>query len=330
MLHQSLPMGDVLSRILGTLRLRSALSFVAEMRTEDAVQVPGEEKAVRFHFVRHGSCMVEIPGEPKTQLSRGDMILLPQGGEQVIYPTEGKEGVDPVPLANLLDAGVVQNGVLKTGPEPPVASLLCGICQFDPGMDHPILADLPDVIIHREVLIGTDPWMATALRLLSLEVERFGPEATQGASAILTRAVEIVLIQSVRALASKAAVEVPAPPSEGQKTGFLVALSNRHLSRALAAMHKAPEIDWDLNALAREAGLSRSSFAAQFAETVGQTPMTYLANWRVFLAMDLLRTTRHPTEEIAARVGYASPAVFSRRFKAVSGVGPGAFRRDRL
>ncbi len=329
MLHQSLPTGDVLSRILETLRLRSALSFVAEMRPNDAVQVPGEERAVRFHVVRHGSCKVEITGEPDRVLSRGDMILLPQGGEQIIYPTNCTEGIDPVPLEALLEAGLVNNGVLKTGPEPSVVSLLCGIFHFDVDMKHPILSDLPDVIVLREAEIGADPWLGAALRLLSLEVERFGPEVTQGASAILTRTVEIILIQSVRALAAHTVPEVAPHPHGDQKSGFLEALGNRHLSRALSAMHAEPEKEWDLNALAKEAGLSRSAFAAQFADTVGQTPMTYLAAWRVFLSMDMLRNTNLPTEEVAARVGYASPAAFSRRFKAISGSGPGAFRRNR-
>ncbi|MCG8491334.1 MAG: AraC family transcriptional regulator, partial [Sneathiellales bacterium] len=284
--------------------------------------------AIRFHFVKSGSCIMEIPGEGTVRLCRGDIILLLNGNDQFVCASEQDKAANAVPLPVLLEQGFLKNGVLKVGQEPPVTSLLCGICEFDPHMNHPILEDLPNVIIHREATVGADPWLATALRLLSLEVERFSPSVAQGVGAILMRAVEIILIQSVRILVSQ-----ETPQSTGSKTspaganGFLAALGNRHLSRALSAIHQAPELDWNLNSLARKAGLSRSAFALAFAENVGQTPMNYLASWRILTAIDMLRTTRLPVEEIAARVGYSSTAAFSRRFKRICGVGPGTFRK---
>ena len=118
----------------------------------------------------------------------------------------------------------------------------------------------------------------------------------------------------------------PAPPIGG----FLAALGDRRLARALAAIHRVPARRWTLAALAREAGLSRTVFADDFARQVSQPPLTYLTRWRMTLAGDLLVRTDLPVEAIAERVGYASTAAFSRRFKDTCGVGPGAFRRGRL
>jgi AraC-like DNA-binding protein len=83
-----------------------------------------------------------------------------------------------------------------------------------------------------------------------------------------------------------------------------------------------------LATLARRIGVSRSAFAARFNQLVGQTPMQYLTFWRMQLARKLLTETRLGTAAIAERVGYQSEAAFSKAFKKVVGIGPGAYRRD--
>jgi transcriptional regulator GlxA family with amidase domain len=62
------------------------------------------------------------------------------------------------------------------------------------------------------------------------------------------------------------------------------------------------------NNVAREAALSRSVLAQRFTELVGDTPMHYLASWRMQLAKQMMREGTHNIQEVAARVGYDSEA----------------------
>ena len=116
------------------------------------------------------------------------------------------------------------------------------------------------------------------------------------------------------------------PPS---RTGWLAGLRDPQVGRALAALHAEPGAPWTLEALARAAGLARSSLAERFAGLIGEPPMQYLARWRMQLAASLLSSTQDGVGAIAARVGYASEAAFSRAFKKSAGLPPAAWRRER-
>ena len=89
----------------------------------------------------------------------------------------------------------------------------------------------------------------------------------------------------------------------------------------------APRRPWTIAELAVCSGLSRAVFAEKFTAAVGQPPIAYLTNWRLINARRLLRESDLGTDEIARRCGYQSLPSFSRRFKAVFRVGPGAYRR---
>jgi len=106
---------------------------------------------------------------------------------------------------------------------------------------------------------------------------------------------------------------------------MLSGLSHPRLRGALVALHESPASDWTLDALAREAGMSRSVFAAAFRETVGTTPGQYLQDWRIALAQQALRRGR-PLKVVAADVGYGSETALSRAFKAQTGQSPRAWR----
>lgn len=147
--------------------------------------------------------------------------------------------------------------------------------------------------------------------MLRLEVDLGG----EGMAAILTRLLEILLIQSIRSQTPKDA------------PGFAAALADPGLSRALAAIHQAPEVGWTLSMLAREAAMSRASFARHFTETMGMPPMTYVTNWRLALARRMLTDSTLSIDEIAQRTGYGSRAAFTRRYAATFGQGPSADRR---
>ena len=111
--------------------------------------------------------------------------------------------------------------------------------------------------------------------------------------------------------------------------GWLFALADAQMSRAITAMHDTPAHGWTLQNLAQRAGMSRSTFAMKFKQTVGSSPMDYLARWRMLLAGDKLVNSSEPVATIAQSLGYESASAFSTAFKRVMGCSPRQYSRDR-
>jgi AraC-like DNA-binding protein len=99
------------------------------------------------------------------------------------------------------------------------------------------------------------------------------------------------------------------------------------VGRVLALLHERPAEPWTLDALAREAHVSRATLARRFAQQVGEPPVAYLARWRMQLAARRLRDSGESVEEIARGVGYSSEFAFNRAFARHRGVPPGRYRR---
>jgi len=305
---------DVLSEIFSSLRLRSGMYFSAVLAGEFAVEVPAEKRQVRFHLVRKGTCWVSVrpDGEP-VKLSEGDLALVPNGVAQVLSDMPGRT---PIPLGDVVGGGALDDaGVLNYGAGDGQLRLVCGFCEFDDDVAHPAIAGLPEIIVLKAQDLGREPWITTALRLLELESDL----NQQGMNGILSRLLEIVFVQTVRRLTAQHPDDRP---------GYMAALADVQISKALLAIHREPEVPWTVSKLARLAGMSRARFADRFSSMVGTTPIGYLTEWRLMKARGLLRDTDLTVEDIALRCGYASVPSFSRRFKAAFSVGPGAFRRQ--
>lgn len=109
--------------------------------------------------------------------------------------------------------------------------------------------------------------------------------------------------------------------------GWLFALADKQMGAAINAMHADPAYGWTLQELAGRAGMSRSSFALKFKETVGSSPMDYLTRWRMLLAGDRLTNSGDPIAAIALALGYESESAFSTAFKRVMGCSPRQYSR---
>ncbi len=313
---------DVLSDVFATLRLRGGVYFRAELSGAWAIEIPAERRRIRFHLVRHGTCWAKVRAEPDPiRLMEGDLAIIPNGAAQILSDRPGRK---PVKLSDLVTGGAIDPfGVLSYGtgagddgggPGGRVR-LLCGFCDFDEDVEHPAVTSLPALMVLSARDLGAEPWVAETLRLMSLEADLAG----QGMDGILGRLLEVVFIQVVRRLRAKAA---------GADLGYISALADPRLSKALLAIHGAPQRPWTIAELAKSSGLSRAAFAEKFTSAVGVPPISYLTNWRLMKARRLLRETDLGIDEIALRCGYKSLPSFTRRFKAAFGVGPGSFRRS--
>jgi len=195
------------------------------------------------------------------------------------------------------------------------SDMVCATLRFEGGAQHPLARALPPLIV--VPLAELQPAQLT-LDLLFGEAD-----ATRcGRRLLADRLFDVLLIQLLRWLLDQ-------PERYPLPAGLLNGLAHPQLARALVAMHERPGHDWTLPALAQQAGMSRSSFAAAFREQVGDTPAEHLAQWRLALAQQRL-ARGEAVKQVAFDVGYGSASALSRAFAARIGVSPRDWlRRER-
>ncbi|MFF5110289.1 AraC family transcriptional regulator [Streptosporangium sp. NPDC000509] len=113
---------------------------------------------------------------------------------------------------------------------------------------------------------------------------------------------------------------------EAVSPGWYTALNDDVVGPVLCAIHEAPSRPWTLASLATAASVSRTTLARRFTELVGEPPMTYLTEWRMALAADMLAEPAATVATVARRVGYSDAFGFSSAFKRVLGVSPSVYR----
>lgn len=188
------------------------------------------------------------------------------------------------------------------------ADLACAYLRFRGGASNPIAAAMPPfVCLPLDAVQGG----GEVLALLFDEASN----SYCGRRAMLDRLFEVVFIQVLRRLMTEGETRV----------GMLAGLAHPRLRIALSAMHAQPAFDWSLEALAAQAGMSRSAFANAFRDVVGATPGAYLQRWRIGIVQQALREGR-ALKRIADEVGYGSEAALSRAFKAQTGLSPRRWR----
>ena len=133
---------------------------------------------------------------------------------------------------------------------------------------------------------------------------------------VLAHLLEVLLIEAFRSTTGPSA----AP-------GLLRGLADERLAAALRRIHAEPMRSWTIDALAKEAALSRSTFFDRFRQEVGVAPMEYLFGWRMAIAKDLLRGGGVTIGEVAQRVGYSSSSTFSVAFTRQMGTPPTVYAR---
>ena len=303
---------DVLSDIFSALRVEARLYFSTCFKGEFAVRLAPEFKRIRFHLVREGYCVVSVAGRPAVRLNRGQIVLVPNGAAQILSSVENPGTV--IDLETVLQRHPPMEGVLSFGEAGAECRLLCGFLGFEEALVHPLFGDLPEMIILPPEHGPSTEGMDAALALLRVEAE----SEHEGQQAIVLRAVEILLMQFLRAGEAT---------HRDEAHGFSRALSDPRLARAISAVHANPERQWNVDRLAAVAGMSRSRFAHRFNLLVGLAPMAYLTNWRMTRARQLLRQPGLEMAEVAERCGYQSVPAFGRRFASIFGIGPGEWRK---
>lgn len=288
---------DALSTILSRLRLSAGLFTEAAYCGAWAIDTSGERMAT-FHLVQSGDSWLQQPGGAPRRLRPGDFVMFPRDAKHLITSGEA------VPRE------VEVNQPTPNEPELPMTELLCGYFEFRSQMVWPILDSLPDVLVidlHQSPLAES----RALLQLLTGEAKLDQP----GRSAVIDLLVEVLLVHAIRLHIAS-----------GADAGLLQLLAEPKLGKALNQLHANPGAPWTVESLANVAGMSRASFSQKFKSALNETPMSYLGQWRMQIAIDTLTTTDQSVAQIAEDIGYGSEAAFRHAFKNIVGQTPGQIR----
>lgn len=317
------PPMDALSDLLNVVRFSGGLFLEArfrapwcvssQVRPADCGLAPGIGGAmVAFHFVLEGSMHVRLGKSQATTASPGSLILLPHNDPHVLGSDLQLPPMDAKPLirkASEHDLAHIDFG----GGDAVQNHFVCGYL-WTAVRSHPLLLALPPLLVADVRSRPCAEWAQSSFRYAALEHAARRP----GSQEILARLSELLFVEAVRG-------HIESLP--GDSTGWLAALRDPALARALSALHSRPRHPWTTEGLAAEAGLSRSAFAERFSSTVGMPPMSYLTRWRMLLAGLRLRESADTIAQVAEAAGYESESTFSRAFTREMGMAPGAWRK---
>lgn len=306
---------DPLGEALHSLHMNSVFYTRSVFTAPWGLSMPPLPNCVMFHVVTAGRCWIRVnhlSSEAKP-LEPGDFVLVPHGHGHELLSTPDAYA------ANLFDLHrehvSERYEILHHGNGGAPTNMVCGAVRMDhPAAKH-LLDQLPAEIIIKPWASPQTEWMHSTLRLMASETATLRP----GGEAVITRLADILVIQAIRHWLSE---------NETAGSGWLSALKDEQIGLALQSIHREPANNWSVELLAERAAMSRSGFAAKFHALVGEPPMQYVRRWRMYAALNMLAEENVSLGELADRLGYQSEAAFSRAFKKVLGISPGAARKQ--
>jgi AraC-like DNA-binding protein len=244
----------------------------------------------------------------KPRLIRQGEVAIVSGPEPFVVADE------PAPPSRSVKLGRPRCGNTEGNQPPPVdlsgrTVLMVGAYEVKGEVPVRLLRVLPPVVV-----VPDSHAYAPLREYLEAQLALGSP----GRQIVLDRLLDWLLVCTLREWFDHHAADPPA---------WYRALGDRVVGPVLRAMHEGPSKPWTLASLAAEAGFSRTVVAKRFTELLGEPPLTYLTEWRMALAADMLAESRATVAEVAERVGYADAFSFSAAFKRVRGVSPSGYRR---
>lgn len=304
---------DPLAGALHHLRMDGMFYCLSDLTAPWGLTLPPMPDCLWFHVLTHGECVLIAEDGTTVTARAGDVVVLPHGA--------GHRAADhpdsPAPVVLDLPHHYISRhyATLEHGGGGEACRVVCGVVHLGHPAARMLIGSLPP-LIHIDAGYGREhwPWLSSLLALMATEAEAMRP----GGETVITRLSDILVVQAIRAW-------IETEPAA--QTGWLQALRDPLVGRAIALVHADPARDWTVSSLAREVGTSRSGLSARFTDLLGASPKQYITGWRMALAEDWLRDPTRGILEIALALGYHSEAAFSRAFKRETGIPPSAARR---
>lgn len=292
-------------RASGAFLLRTVLDPPWSIRVQDG-------SPLCLAVMLNGEALVEPDRGGPVRLRPGDVAVI-RGPEPyvmsdgtadapqvVIHPGQRCVTPEGVDLRERMALGVRTWGSGLDGS----VQMLLGVYEEVGAVGQRLLDVLPPVLV-----VSDESWDSALIPVLADEVTKEG--LAQGV--MLDRLLDLLLISVLRAWFDSPGTAAPA---------WYRAHTHPVAGHALRLFHESPARDWTLTRIASEVGVSRATLADCFRSSVGTPPMTYLTEWRLALAADLLRQSDATLNTVARQVGYGSGFALSSAFKRVYGVSP--------
>ena len=302
---------DTLARLLDAPRAREAFLLQTVMARPWAIRVQDEAALTVMTPVRGRAVVTDDAGET-VELDPGD-VAVARGPDPytvadepgspvvaVIHPDQQCRTSTGVDVRERFDLGVRTWGTDYHGPD----ALLVGSYNLEGDVTRRLLGALPPLLV-----VPADRLGSPIADLLLAEIGRDGA----GQVAVLDRLLDLLLIVTLRAWFDRPGGDAP---------GWYRAQADEIVGPALRLIYDDPARRWTVALLASEVGVSRAALARRFTELVGEPPMTFLTEWRLSLAADLLREPGATLASVAHQVGYGSPYALSTAFKRSRGISP--------
>lgn len=302
---------DPLGEALHFLRMSGSYYARCEFSAPWALELPAFPGTLMFHVVTSGSCTMVVPGAEPRALRPGGLALVPhgQGHRLESEATAPGIGLFEVPREEVSDRYELLR--IDGGGDP--VTLICGVVRFDHPAGRYLMGILPRLIVLDSDTPLQQEWLQSTVRLMAHEARTLLP----GGETVITRLADVLVIQAIRSW-------LEGDPEA--RAGWLGAMRDPQIGRAINHIHRSPGQEWTVARLAHEVAMSRSAFSARFTNLVGEPPMQYVARWRMLVARSMLAEGTAALAEIADKLGYRSEAAFSRAFKRETGMSPGAAR----
>jgi len=315
---------DVLSEVLRAVRLEGAVFFNGEFSAPWCLSEPRSTAIapylspesghlILYHFLTEGRAYVRLPDGGREELIAGDVVVFPHGDAHLLGNGSPEKPVDAVQrFAKNLKDGLK---LARLGGGGEITRFVCGYMVCEPRLSEVFLAGLPKIL---KVHVANEPsgqWLKDSIRFSVGE----GNGSNAGSGLVLAKLAELLFVETLRRYINTL------PPDQ---TGWLAAARDPVIGEALALLHKEPADPWTVSNLARRVGLSRTRLTERFGHFLGESPMAYLAQWRLKLGAEILQSTEDSVAEVAAAVGYGSEAAFNRAFKREFKFPPAQFRRQ--
>lgn len=303
---------DPLGESLQMLRMSATLYTRCYFTSPWGLELPSLQGMLMFHVVTVGHCWLSVEGTVLRLLQRGDFVLVPRGTGHSLL---SHPGADAVPLFDMAREYLSEHyEILRFAGGGAPTEIVCGTLQVDNPGAVQLLTLLPPVIGSEVMSPVHKEWLLSTLELMAEEAI----DSKVGRETLLARLADVVVMHAIRSW-------IDNDPAASR--GWLQALRDKQIGRAIALIHDDPSRPWTLASLAEEVAMSRSAFATRFAELVGMPVMHYVTQWRMQVAMSVLKSDSTRLADLAARLGYQSEAAFSRAFKRFTGISPSAVRR---